>query len=115
MKKLQLGKDALILAILTLITVITWIAFDVYRILAKTEIPRILQKQTAPLDPKIPVTTLEELEERISFSQEELGQVTVSTPEEESTEEEEESTEEELTGEAATESGAEATESGILE
>jgi len=74
MKKLQLGKDALILAILTLITVITWIAFDVYRILAKTEIPRILQKQIAPLDSKIPVTTLEELEERISFSQEELGQ-----------------------------------------
>jgi len=108
MKKLQLGKDALILAILTLITVITWIAFDVYRILAKTEIPRILQKQIAPLDSKIPVTTLEELEERISFSQEELGQITVPTPEEESTEEE-------LAGEAATESGTETTESGILE
>jgi len=108
MKKLQLGKDALILAILTLITVITWIAFDVYRILAKTEIPRILQKQIAPLDSKIPVTTLEELEERISFSQEELGQVAVPVPEEESTEEE-------LTEEAATEGGAEATESGILE
>ena len=90
MKKLQLNKDALRLAILTLITALTWIAFDVYRILTKTEIPQILQKQIAPLDLKISIKTLEELKSRISFTQEELNQVTTPTLEEELVEETEE-------------------------
>lgn len=90
MKKLQLGKDALTLAILTLITVLTWIGFDLYRTLTKTEIPRVLQQQIAPLNPKVEVTTLEGLQQRTSFTQEELNQVTVPTPEEELVEEVEE-------------------------
>jgi len=103
MKKLELGKDALILAILTLITVFTWIAFDLYRILTKTEIPQVLQKQIAPLNPKIPSATLEELESRISFTQEELNRAYVPV------------VEEELVEETTIESGAVATEGGVLE
>lgn len=103
MKKLQLGKDALILAILTLITVLTWIAFDIHRTLTKTEIPQVLQKQIAPLNPKIPTKTLEELQQRISFTQEELSEVTVPT------------LKEELVEETVTEGGVVATEGGILE
>ena len=103
MKKFQLGKDALILAILTLITILTWIAFDLYRTLTKTEIPKVLQKQIAPLNPTIPLGILEELETRISFTQEELSEVVVPVPEEE------------LVEEIATESGEVATESAILE
>lgn len=106
MRKLQLGKDALLLAILTLITVLIWIGLDIYRILTKTKIPQVLQEQIAPLDPKIPVTTLEELQSRVSFTQEELSEVVVPAPEEELVEE---------TEEVATESGEVATESGILE
>lgn len=112
MKKLQLGKDALRLAILTLITVLTWIGFDVYRILTKVEVPRILQRQIAPLDPKISVATLEGLEQRASFTQEELSEVVIPASEE-LLEELEELIEE--TEEAATESGEIATEGGILE
>lgn len=117
MRKLQLGKDALIISILTLITVLTWIGVDLYRALTKTEIPRVLQEQTAPLDPKISVTTLEGLEPRISFTQEELREVVVLAPEEEELIEEE-LVEEELVEEVeevATESGTVSTESGILE
>lgn len=111
MKKLQLGRDALVLSILSLITVLTWIGFDVYRALTKTEIPQILQRQLTPLDPKIPAVTFQNLEQRVSFTQEELSQITVPTAEEELVEEEliEE------TEEVATESGTVATESGILE
>jgi len=110
MNKLQLGKDALIIAILTLITVLTWVGLDVYRTLTKTEIPQILQRQIAPLNPKIPVTTMEGLEPRLSFTQEELSEVVIPAPEEEELEELVEEVEEE-----ATESGTVATESGILE
>lgn len=108
MKKLQLGKDALILSILTLITVLTWIGFDVYRALTKTEIPKVLKRQIAPLNPKLPTTTLEGLQQRVTFTQEELRQVPPPPPEEEVVEEE-------LVGEEAVESGTVATESGILE
>jgi len=110
MNKLQLGKDALIIAILTLITVLTWVGLDVYRTLTKTEIPQILQRQIAPLNPKIPVTTMEGLEPRLSFTQEELSEVVIPAPEEEELEELVEEVEEE-----ATESGTVATEGGILE
>lgn len=113
MKKFQLGKDALVLAVLTLITVLTWMGFDIYRTLTKTEIPRVIQKQIAPLDSRIPVTTMEGLEQRTSFTQEELSEVVVPAPKEEVLEELEELIEE--TEEVATESGMVSTESGISE
>lgn len=103
MKKIQLGKDALILAILTLITVLTWIAFDLYWTLTKTEIPPVLVKQIASLNPKIPVQTLVNLESRISFTQEELSELTLPV------------IEEEIGEEIATESSEVSTESAILE
>lgn len=109
MKKIKLGKEALTLAILTLVTVLTWIGVDVYRALTKTEIPQILQKQIAPLNPKISTATLERLQQRVSFTQEELSEITVPTLEEEELEEEE------LIGETATEGGIVATEGGTLE
>lgn len=72
MKKLQLGKDTLILAILTLITSLTWISLEVYWALTKTEIPRVLKEQISPLDPKIDWETVEELKTRNIISKEEL-------------------------------------------
>lgn len=49
----KLGKDALILAIMTLITIITWVAFDVYRVSQKTTIAEATKEQMMTLDPKI--------------------------------------------------------------
>lgn len=50
---LKLGKDALILAIMTLITIITWVAFDIYRTSKKTTITETTKEQMRALDPKI--------------------------------------------------------------
>lgn len=49
----KLGKQALILAVMTLITIITWLAFDIYRISKKTTIAETTQEQMRVLDPKI--------------------------------------------------------------
>ena len=77
MKKIKLGKDALKLAILTLITVITWIGFDVYRALTKSDIPKILQRQIAPLNPKLDWETVERLKTKGTVGEEELKKVVV--------------------------------------
>lgn len=77
MKKFQLGKDALILSILTLITALSWIGLDVYRALTKSEIPRVLQKQIAPLNPKLDWETIENLRQKETIGEAELKTVVV--------------------------------------
>lgn len=71
MKKNKFSKDLLILAILTTITVFTWIGFDVYRALLKTQIPQVLQEQMAPLDPKLDTKAIENLSQKTLFQKEE--------------------------------------------
>ena len=79
MKKIKFGKDILVLTILTLVTTLTWIGFDVYKALTKTEIPKVLKKQTQPLKPQIATKTIKKLESRISFSPQELNETTIFT------------------------------------
>lgn len=74
-KKFQLGKEALTLSILTLITALTWIGFEVHRALTRSEIPQVLQEQIAPLNPQIDQETLQILGARETISQEELAEV----------------------------------------
>lgn len=64
MKKQSVDRDFLILAILSIIAVAVWIAADIYQALNKSEIPKVLQKQTEPLNPKIETSILEELEKQ---------------------------------------------------
>lgn len=78
--KFKLGKDALILSIMTLLTVITWIFFEVYRTLHKQASTQITKKQMEPLDPKINTTIIQALKENLSFSNEELNIVPTPTP-----------------------------------
>lgn len=85
-KKFQLGKDALIISILTLVTALAWIGFEVYRALTRSEVPQVLQRQIAPLSPKIDQETLQILGAREAISAEELEKVapppiTTPTPE----------------------------------
>jgi len=75
MKKIQLGRDALILSIMTLITVLSWIGFDVYQALTKTEMPRVLKRQLAPLNPRLNRTVIDKLRKRETLSQEELSKL----------------------------------------
>lgn len=78
MKEFKLGKNILILSIMTLITVLTWIGFEVYRVATKTTIPKVTQEQLTPLNPKIKKETIEKLKTNISFSEEELNRIGVS-------------------------------------
>jgi hypothetical protein len=71
MNEFKLGKDALILSIMTLITVLTWIIFEVYRTATKTTIPKVTQEQMAPLNSQIKKEIIEKLKENIWLSPEE--------------------------------------------
>ena len=69
------NRDILVLSILTLITVLTWIAFDVYQALTKYTLPQVLEEQMRPLDPKIDRAKIEKLKERLSIAEEEREKI----------------------------------------
>ncbi len=73
MKEFKLGKDALILAIMTLISAMTWVGLEVYRVSVKTTIPKITQEQMQSLNPSLDVKAIEDLKTNLSFSDEELN------------------------------------------
>ncbi len=73
MKKEKIQKDILVLSILTFLTALSWITFDVYRALTKTKIPKVLQQQTIPLDPSIDRELLIKLKSRVNISRDELN------------------------------------------
>jgi hypothetical protein len=77
------GKDILVLAILTLITVFTWIVGDVYQALTRTTTPEILEEQMRPLQPRIDRVKIEEIKKRLTISEEELQNISVPSIEEE--------------------------------
>jgi len=76
MKKPFFGKDTLVLSIISLATIIVWIGFDIFQTFSQSQIPAATQKQLQPLDPVVSKKTLEQLEDQLSFSQEELDLVT---------------------------------------
>lgn len=67
----KLNRDLLNLSIMTLITVLTWAGFDVYRAFHQTEIPQVLERQIQPLDPQLEKEVLANLKERDFISREE--------------------------------------------
>jgi hypothetical protein len=69
------GKDTLIVAIITLITIITWVGFEVYRTYTITEIPLDFESLTTTLDASLETEALHQLNDRIFFDQEELQQI----------------------------------------
>jgi len=66
MRKKKFSRDLFIVSILTLITVITWIALDIYRVFNKNEIPKVLREQIEPLDPNLDIKIFNNLSERLS-------------------------------------------------
>lgn len=67
MREFKLGRDALILSILTLITVITWIGYEVYYAATKTTIPKVTQEQLTPLNPKLKKEVMEDLKSNLWY------------------------------------------------
>ena len=64
MKKAKLPSLVTIL-ILTLITVVVWVTFDVYRLFNKTETPVVPEEVSAPLNPILDKNTINLIESRI--------------------------------------------------
>ena len=67
MKKKRISRDILILVILSLITVVTWIGLDVYRIFTKGEELYVSPQQMEPLNPEIDQETLDQISQESLF------------------------------------------------
>lgn len=65
----------LTVSIMTLLTSIAWVGFEVYRALTKTQAANVTKEQLAPLDPKLNSELGARLEKRINFSREELNSI----------------------------------------
>lgn len=72
MREFKLGREALILSILTLITVITWIGYEVYYAATKTTIPKVTQEQLTPLNPKLKKEIIEDLKSNLWYGEGDL-------------------------------------------
>jgi hypothetical protein len=72
MKESKFSKNLFYIAILTVITILTWIGFDVYRAFNKVEIPKNVQEQLTPLNPQVDMETLENLPKRLQIKEEEF-------------------------------------------
>jgi len=119
-KKFQLGKDILSLIIFTLITVLTWVSFEVWVSATKSTIPKATKEQMTALNPNISREVLESLKKKISLSEEELNKSDINSStasvgaEIKATESGSKTTENNQENNA-TGSSQKATESGILE
>lgn len=61
MRKRKISRDVLVLAILSLITVLTWIIFDVYRIFSRKEGVDVPASQLQPLNPSLDQAVIEQI------------------------------------------------------
>lgn len=98
------------LAILTAITTIVWVGFEVVRSFTKEPIQTVPPEITAELTPTLELDTLSKLTQRIYFEEGEIGEVEIISsdlllPETEETPSEEPEPEEEEEGVEATPSG----------
>ena len=66
-----------LLAALTLITVIFWIIFGIVRIITKPSEQEVSTETLAPLSPTLDSATLDELESRIQLSESEIGNINI--------------------------------------
>ncbi|MFH1289472.1 MAG: hypothetical protein ABIH88_02010 [Patescibacteria group bacterium] len=71
--KFKFGKDLLVLTILTLLVIVTWVGFDIYKALNKTTIPKATKEQMQKLDPTLNTKVIEDIKSRIVFSEDDLN------------------------------------------
>ena len=66
-------------AVLTMITVIFWIAFEVYRTITTKPAPTVPQEIIAPLNPTLDEGTLNKLQLRINLDESQVGNLVTQT------------------------------------
>lgn len=64
MRRKELDKEIIVLLLTTLIMVLTWVGFEVYRAYVKTETPADMEKFLDNLDPTIDRVYLDKLNSR---------------------------------------------------
>ncbi len=64
MYKKGIDRDLVIVLISTLITLASWVGFEVYRAYTRVEIPEVLQRHLQPLDANLNTQVLDQLEQR---------------------------------------------------
>jgi len=65
-ERVKLGKDMLLISIMTLLTVSTWILLEVYHLAQQNTIPAVTQQQMRPLSPNLKSGALETIGQRFS-------------------------------------------------
>lgn len=78
MKKLK-TPTAVTTAVLTLITLFFWIAFEVYRSLTVRPAPPVPAEIIMPLNPTLDAESLNKLQQRMHLSETEIGNNTLAT------------------------------------
>ncbi|HUW21271.1 MAG TPA: hypothetical protein VMW41_01250 [Candidatus Bathyarchaeia archaeon] len=74
MKKKRISQETLNLAIITLITVLVWAGFDIYRAYTETKVKLDVRQQLNPLNPKLDIEVIDLLSGKRQISLEEIKQ-----------------------------------------
>lgn len=73
-------RDAFIISILTFITAIAWIAFDVYHASVESTIPTEVESQLAPITPKFDTSVIEKVKKRQNVEPLDSGSIKAIVP-----------------------------------
>lgn len=73
-------RDAFIISILTFITAVAWIAFDVYHASVESTIPTEVESQLAPITPKFDTSVIEKVKKRQNVEPLDSGSIKVVVP-----------------------------------
>lgn len=73
----RVSKDTLYVVILTTLTILAWIGFEVVRSLGRSEINQVVKKQLEPLPAGIDQQVLTELKQRIKVEESQIQSLSV--------------------------------------
>jgi ABC-type bacteriocin/lantibiotic exporter with double-glycine peptidase domain len=75
MKRKKRNKELFNIAVLTLITVVTWIGFDIYRTLNKKSKVQVAKSQLESINSRFDIETIKKVKAKNIISQQELDSV----------------------------------------
>jgi hypothetical protein len=80
-KELKVRQEVYRVGLISLVSAVIWIGFDLYRAYSQTSVPKVLQQQLRPLNPSINIEQLSQLEKRIRLSESQLNSFVPILPE----------------------------------
>lgn len=64
MRKNKIDRDIVMLLVMTMVTLISWVGFEVYRAYTKVTVPAVLARQLKEINPNLNTDVLNNLEKR---------------------------------------------------